>query len=124
MVVGCNDHTAICEPGFQGRYGFHFSAKMSPQMARAPERAALQKATFRWGCLGALLPPLLSLYKNLEAGRIVPHLWLYYPVLLVWILASGACAIAWRPDSEWKAIWVGASVPALAAYMIASPLVH
>ena len=99
---------------------------MTPEEVRVKAASTAASRTnwshFRWGCLGAVVPPLLSLYKATESGNFVPHIWLYYPVLAAWILISGAFTIAWRPDSEWKAIWVGASVPALAASMIATPL--
>jgi len=92
---------------------------------RAPAASKTNhKATFFWGCLGAAMPPLLTAYKAVDAGRFVPHTAIYYPFVLVWVLVSGFVSIACRPDSEWQAMWVGASVPALIASMIAAPLVR
>jgi len=39
-------------------------------------------------------------------------------------LAAGIMSVAWRPDSEYKAIWVGASFPAIVQTLISTAPVH
>jgi hypothetical protein len=36
----------------------------------------------------------------------------------------GIMSVAWRPDSEYKAIWVGASFPAIVQTLISTAPVH
>jgi len=65
------------------------------------------------------------MFKLVSVGSPLPSLnwYLYSVLLLAYILLAGAVSVAFRPDSEWKALWVGASLPALIAVLVqASPL--
>lgn len=67
----------------------------------------------------------MRIFKLVSVGSALPPLnWLLYlPFLLVYIVMAGAVSVAFKPDSEWKALWVGASLPALIAALVqASPL--
>jgi CDP-diglyceride synthetase len=75
---------------------------------------------FWWGCFGALLPELLRFFKLAAAGQPLPALnWpLYVGLLVLFVVAAGAFTVAWKAESAFKAIWVGASVPTLIATLI------
>jgi hypothetical protein len=65
------------------------------------------------------------MFKPVSVGSSLPALnwYLYLPFLLGYILMAGAFSVAFKPDTEWKALWVGASLPALIATLVqASPL--
>jgi hypothetical protein len=76
-----------------------------------------ERGSFFWGCLGGAAPELLRMFKLVSAGSSLPLLnWhLYPPFLLAYILLAGAFSVAFEPDSKWKALWAGASLPALIA---------
>jgi hypothetical protein len=43
----------------------------------------------------------------------------FYPVFLILhVLVAGAVAVAFKPDNEWKGLWVGASLPAIVAVLV------
>jgi hypothetical protein len=75
---------------------------------------------FGWGCFGALLPELLRFFKLVDAGQPLPNLnWpLYAALFSLFVLAAGPFTVAWKPESAFKAVWVGASFPTLVATLI------
>jgi hypothetical protein len=75
---------------------------------------------FWWGCFGAVVPELIRFLKLAASGQPLPHLnWpLYVGLLLLFVLAAGAFAVAWKAENEFKAIWVGASFPTIVATLI------
>ena len=77
---------------------------------------------FWWGFVGAVLPEVLRFFKIISAGQTLPNLnWLLYAgILVVYCICAGLLAIAWKAEAEWKAVWVGASLPALVATLIQS----
>jgi hypothetical protein len=79
-----------------------------------------RQASFWWGAFGSLLPEILRFFKIAAAGGTFPVLnWpLYISLLVLFVGSSGVFAVAWKPESEFKAIWVGASVPVLMATLI------
>ncbi len=80
-------------------------------------------ASFAWRVLGALAPQVMRMFALVAAGQPLPPIqWnLYTPLFLAYALCGGFLAIAWRPENELKAIWVGASLPALIASLSAPP---
>lgn len=76
-----------------------------------------QVEAFRWGLIGAVAPEVLRFFKLVSNGQGLPDLhWGPYGfLLLVYMALAGTITIAWRPDGPWKALWVGASLPALIA---------
>lgn len=79
-----------------------------------------KSALFFWGAFGAVLPELLRFFKLAASGNPLPNLnWpLYGGLLLLFVLAAGAFAVAWKAENEFKAIWVGASFPTIVATLI------
>lgn len=94
---------------------------MTPARARIIHPACLPKSqAFAWGSLGAIIPEVLRFFRVISTGEALPQLqWgLYAIVLIAFCLCAGAVGVAWRPDSEWKALWVGTSCPAIIATLI------
>jgi hypothetical protein len=82
------------------------------------------RETFLWGCIGGLAPEVLRRFKVVSSGAPLPSLnWILYSMFLcVYVLLAGAVTIAFNPDSQWKGLWVGASLPAIVAVLTqASP---
>ena len=79
-----------------------------------------QTASFRWGLLGAFLPEVVRFFRIVSSGQPLPNLnWLFYVIILIaYCTVAGFVAIAWKPDAEWKALWVGASLPALVGTLV------
>jgi len=77
------------------------------------------RESFLWGCVGGLAPEVLRFFKVVSSGALLPSLnWVAYAVLLsAYVLLAGAVTIAFKPDSAWKALWVGASLPAIIAVL-------
>jgi hypothetical protein len=77
-------------------------------------------ASFWCGCFGAIIPEVSRFFKIASTRGTIPNLnWaLYLGMLVMFCVAAGAVAIAWKPDSEWKALWVGASCPAIIATLV------
>ena len=73
-----------------------------------------------WGVLGSVAPEVLRFFKLLQSGQPLPNLqWIIYTLfLLVYMCLAAAVSVAWKPDNELKAIWVGASLPALVAALV------
>ena len=76
-----------------------------------------RRQRFLWGAFGSVVPEVLRLFKLVAAGQNLPPLnWIAYGLLLaLYVVCAGAFAIAWKPENEFKAIWVGCSLPALVA---------
>jgi len=86
-----------------------------------------KKLAFLYGCAGSLLPELLRFSKEAATQVIAapPSGWTVYLVLIALAGAdAGLVAIAWKPDSEWKALWVGASFPVIIQTLAAAPPTH
>lgn len=81
----------------------------------------MKNSTLFWcGCFGSLLPQLLRFFKLVADGQPLPSLdWpLYFLLLFLFVLAAGAFTVAWKAESAFKAIWVGASFPTLVTTII------
>jgi hypothetical protein len=78
------------------------------------------RGAFAWGCLGAVAPEILRFFKIVSNGQNLPDMhWPVYSLLLVfYVLLAGFVSIAFKPDSAWKGLWVGASLPALIATLV------
>ena len=65
-------------------------------------------------------PEVLRFFKIVANGDKLPSLeWGFYAgLLLVYIGIAGAFSVAFKPDSAWKGLWVGASLPALIATLV------
>lgn len=84
------------------------------------------KECFWWGILGAVLPQITKFFALVSNGQPSPHIdWLAYSILaVIYTACAGFVAIAWKPDAVWKALWVGASLPALVGTLVqAAPTV-
>jgi hypothetical protein len=75
---------------------------------------------FKWGCVGAVAPEVLRFFKIVSEGKSLPSLnWIeYFLLLLLYVVMAGAISVAFKPDSPWKGLWVGASLPALVATLV------
>jgi hypothetical protein len=75
---------------------------------------------FFWGCIGGVAPEVLRWFKIASIGSPPPHLdWVFYSIFLFfYTLIAGAVAVAFNPDGPWKALWVGASLPAIIAVLV------
>lgn len=78
------------------------------------------REAFGWGCIGSVAPEVLRFFKLASGGQPLPSLnWTVYAgFLLLYILLAGVVAVAFKPDSPWKGLWVGASLPALIATLV------
>jgi hypothetical protein len=78
------------------------------------------RKSFLWGCVRALAPEVVRFFKLVASGSPLPHLdWLLYAgFLFLFMLVAGPFSVAFRPDTEWKGLWVGASLPALIATLV------
>jgi hypothetical protein len=76
--------------------------------------------SFFWGMIGSLLPEALRFFKIVAAGQALPAIrWdLYVGLLVVYCVLAGLLSIAWKPEAEFKALWVGASLPSIVATLI------
>jgi hypothetical protein len=79
-----------------------------------------RRAAFWWGVLGSIAPEVLRFFKLLQSGQPLPNLqWIIYALFLfVYMCLAGAVSVVWKPDNELKAIWVGASLPAIIATLV------
>jgi hypothetical protein len=78
------------------------------------------RGAFAWGCIGALAPEILRFFKLISNGLKLPEIqWPVYALcLFLYVVLAGAVCIAFKPDSAWKGLWVGASLPALIATLV------
>lgn len=84
-------------------------------------------SAFWYGLCGACLPEIVRYARLVATTRIdpPPSGWIVYAAIWVlYLLAAGIMSVAWRPDSEYKAIWVGASFPAIVQTLISTAPVH
>ena len=79
-----------------------------------------KRSAFLWGCVGGIAPEVLRWFKIVSVGAPLPQLdWALYTVFLfLYVLVAGAVAVAFNPDGPWKALWVGASLPAIVAVLV------
>ena len=85
-----------------------------------------KKESFLWGAFGSVLPEVLRYHKLITDVAPIPNQnWLLYVTFwILFILCAGGFTLAWKPESEFKAIWVGASWPLLVATLVqAAPAV-
>jgi len=75
---------------------------------------------FAWGFAGGVAPQVVRFFDVVSRGQSLPNLnWPVYGfLLLIYAVMAGLVAIAFRPDSPWKGLWVGASLPALIATLV------
>ncbi len=81
-----------------------------------------KRSAFLYGCFGGILPELLRYSKVVGTQQInvPPSGWIVYSVIvLLSVLAAGVLSVAWKPDTEYKAVWVGASFPAIVQTLVA-----
>ena len=78
------------------------------------------REAFLWGSVGGVAPEVLRWFKIASTGTPPPQLnWLFYAIILaVYTLLAGAVSVAFNPDSPWKGLWVGASLPAIIAVLV------
>ena len=78
------------------------------------------RQSFIWGCVGGLAPEILRWFRLFSSGAAIPNLnWLLYVIsLALYVMLAGAVAVAFKPDNEWKGLWVGASLPAIIAVLV------
>ena len=78
------------------------------------------REAFLWGAVGGVAPEVLRWFKIASTGAQPPDLnWLFYTIILsVYTLLAGAVAVAFNPDSPWKGLWVGASLPAIISVLV------
>jgi hypothetical protein len=84
-----------------------------------------KNASFWWGLFGAVLREVIRFFAIASRGDSLPNLnwYLYGVTLLLYILCAGFVSVAWRPENEFKAIWIGASLPAIVATLVqAAPI--
>ena len=79
-------------------------------------------ACFVWGMVGAILPEVLRFFTLVSAGKPLPNInWiLYLSIGLAYMLCAGL-SVAWKPENEFKGLWVGASLPAIIATLVQAP---
>jgi hypothetical protein len=77
------------------------------------------RESFFWGFVGGLAPEVLRWFKIVSIGAPLPPIrWeLYAMALSAYVLLAGLVTVAFNPDSRWKALWVGASLPAIIAVL-------
>jgi len=74
--------------------------------------------SFWWGLFGSILPEIVRIYKIVNSGESVSLSWQYFAISFVFMVAAGFFTVAWKPENEFKAIWVGVSFPVLVSAMI------
>jgi hypothetical protein len=78
------------------------------------------KSSFWWGFFGSVLPQIVQFFVIVTHGQPLPNLnwFLYCGLLLPYAACGGLVAVVWKPENEFKAVWVGASLPALVAALV------
>lgn len=81
------------------------------------------KQSWGWGFFGALIPDVISIYGWSHANAPVPNktfgLWvLCVGASLLYAVFAGYFTMAWKPESEAKAVWLGASFLTIASVLI------
>jgi hypothetical protein len=79
-----------------------------------------RKDCFWWAAFGAVLPEIVRFFRIVAVGEALPHLnWVLYVIfLLLFACCAGVFSVAWKPESAYKAVWIGASLPALVATLV------
>ena len=77
-------------------------------------------ACFWWGAFGGILPQVVRFFNIISVGDPLPLLnWtLFAIILLLLVCSAGIFSVAFKPESEYKGIWVGASLPAIVATLV------
>ena len=79
-------------------------------------------SSFLWGLFGSLLPEVLRFYKLATHDGAIPSIGVAYILIsLAFIISAGLFTVAWKPENEFKAIWVGVSFPVLVSTLIQTP---
>ena len=78
------------------------------------------RQSFLWGAFGGVLPEVLRYHKLITAATPIPgqNWWIYAVFWIIFLVCAGGFTVAWKPESEFKAIWVGASWPVLVATLV------
>jgi hypothetical protein len=82
-----------------------------------------KQQAFLWGVFGGIAPEVVRFTVLAKTARIdaPPSGWILYIALsILYTACAGILAIAWKPENEFKAIWVGASFPAILATLVGS----
>jgi hypothetical protein len=79
-----------------------------------------KKASFGWASLGAIAPEILRFFRLVSTGQPLPNLnwWLYGLGLIGYCFVAGMVSVAWKPERPYKALWIGASLPAIVATLV------
>jgi hypothetical protein len=75
---------------------------------------------FFWGALGVVAVEVARYISLVSTGKPFPHVeWiLYFAIYILSACIGGAFAMAWKTDTAIKAIWIGASWPAIIAKLV------
>jgi hypothetical protein len=81
------------------------------------------QARWGWAFFGALLPDVIAFYVwthgDVVMSNKTPGQWaLLVCASLVYASFAGFFSIAWKPESRWKAVWIGASFSTIAGVLI------
>ena len=78
---------------------------------------------FWWGAFGSATPHVIQFGKLAFDGDPLPRLnWVFWAIMmLVYGLVAGGVSVAWKPTSAYRAIWIGASFPALVGAIMQTP---
>ncbi len=81
-----------------------------------------KREAFIWGAISSLFPEALRLYRLVTEDKAIPihDWWAYSIVSLIFVASAGAFCMAWKPENELKAVWIGVSWPVVVAQMIAA----
>ena len=93
----------------------------APSTHQSRRKIAPMKSShsFWWGLFGSVIPEVLRLYKVAVVGQSPPTFhWYYIAISIVFVICAGIFAVAWKPETPFKAIWVGVSFPVLVSTMI------
>ncbi len=79
-----------------------------------------RRETFALGAFGAFAPYLVAWLRALIALQPIPtvsplYAGVFVVVFVLFVAAGGVMALAWEPDSRWKAVWVGLSIQTIIA---------
>jgi hypothetical protein len=80
-----------------------------------------EPAMFFWGAFGAILPQILKFYISLNKAPLPTVSLRYLLTCIVFAVAAGCFTIAWGPETEFKAIWVGITFPVLVHSLMRRP---
>jgi len=74
-----------------------------------------KKLCFCWGFFGAALPEIIRLQKIVINATLKTNFFSinYFLISLIFFCAAGFLSIAWKPESPYRAIWLGAAFPVI-----------